>query len=106
MINLATSSGSASVSISDVYHDWRPTQVWLAEVTRTVATRMFAQTNLKDDESGNEATIAVHRGALTGQVRKIFGALFDESAPHLSVTWIVDLLVHLDDLGGISHGYY
>jgi hypothetical protein len=106
MIKLATSSEGSSVSIAEACHDWRPTQGWLAEMTRTVATRMFAQANLEDDESGNEATIAVHRGALTGQVRKIFGALFDESAPHLSVTWIVDLLVHLDDLGDVGYGYY
>lgn len=106
MSKLATSTGGASVLISDAYRDWRPTQSWLAEVTRTAATRMFAQANLEDDESGNKPTIAVHRGALTAQVRKIFGALFDESAPHLSVTWTVDLLVHLDDLGDIGYGYY
>jgi hypothetical protein len=66
---------------------------------------MFAQANLEDGESGDKP-VAVHRGALTAQVYKMFGALFDQDAPHFSVSWVVDLLVHLDDLGDIGYGYY
>ena len=67
---------------------------------------MFAQANLESNEASEKATVAVHKGALVTQVSKLFGALFDESAPQFSVSWIVDLLVHLDDLGDMGHGYY
>jgi hypothetical protein len=61
---------------------------------------MFAQAGLEGDER-----IAVHRGALTAQVYKIFGALFDQNAPEFSVSWAIDLLVYLDDLADIGFGY-
>ena len=106
MTKSATPSGQSGIAISDAFKEWRPTQAWLAEVTRTTATRMFAQASVESDESGNESTVAVHRGALTTQVHKIFGALLDQDAPPFSVSWVVDLLVHLEDLGDIGYGYY
>ena len=106
MSKLTTSADQSGILISDAYHAWLPSQTWLAEMTRTTATRMFAQANLEDGEGSVTMTVAVHKSALTAQVSKIFGALFDEDAPRFSVSWIVDLLVHLGDLGDIGHGYY
>ena len=106
MTKMAISSGGSVITVSDTHKEWRPTQAWLAEVTRTTATRMFAQAGLEGDESGNKSTVAVHRGALTAQVYKIFGALFDQNAPELSVSWAIDLLVYLEDLADIGFGYY
>ena len=101
----ATTEGSG-IAISDVYGNWRPTQAWLAEVTRTTATRMFAQASLWGNESAVEFPVAVHGGALTAQVHRLFGPLFDKDAPHFSVPRLIDLLVRLDDLGHIGNGYY
>lgn len=106
MTKVAVSSGGSGITVMEAYKGWRPTQAWLAEMTRTTATRMFAQAGLEGDESGNKSTVAFHRGALTAQVYKIFGALFDQSAPEFSVSWVIDLLVYLDDLADIGFGYY
>lgn len=106
MSNPARASDRASVYLSTTFQDWQPSQTWLAERTRTVTSRLFAQANLEDTEGGDIGTVAVHKGAITAQVSKIFGALFDENAPRFSVSWIVDVLVHLADLGDIGHGYY
>lgn len=105
MTKLAITSGGTGVAISDAYKGWRPTQAWLVEAARTTATRMFAQ-GLEGDESGNKGTVAVHRGGLTTQVCKVFGALFDKNAAEFSVSWIIDLLVYLEDLADVGSGYY
>src|SRR5438093_1550448 len=47
MSKLATSADRSGIFISDAYENWHPSQTWLAEMTRTVATRMFAQANLE-----------------------------------------------------------
>jgi hypothetical protein len=78
----------------------------MAEMVRAVASRLFAQANIEGGEAQEKANAAVHRGALAAQVLKIFGALFDVNAPEFSVSWIVDLLVQLDDLADIGFGYY
>jgi hypothetical protein len=67
---------------------------------------MYAQASLEESQSGDNTPIAVHKGAITAQVSRLFGALFDQNAPRFSVSWIVDLLVYLDDLGDIGHGYH
>lgn len=106
MSKLATSPDRAGLFISDAYRDWRPSQAWLAEMTRMVATQLFAQASAEDGENNNSATVAVHKGAITSQVSRIFGALFDESVPHFSASWVVELLLQLQDLAHLGDGYY
>lgn len=71
-----------------------------------VAARLFAQAKMEGEERNATLPFAVHKAAITGQVSKSYGALFDENAPHFSGSWLVDLLVLLGDLGNIGHGYY
>jgi hypothetical protein len=106
MSKLVTTPKCAGIFISDVDPKWRPTQVWLAEITRMVIARMFAQTMTQNFEKKDEETNAIHKSAITNQVSKVFGALFDEYAPPFSISWIVDLLVQLQDLADIGYGYH
>jgi hypothetical protein len=106
MSKLVTTPKCAGIFISNADPDWRPTQVWLAEATRMVTTRMFAQTLTQNFEKKDAETNAVHKAAITSQVSKVFGALFDESAPPFSISWVVDLLVQLQDLADIGFGYH
>jgi hypothetical protein len=71
-----------------------------------VASRLFAQVEAEGGEKSDALPVAVHKAAITAQISKVFGALFDETAPHFSGSWLVDLLVQLGDLGDIGHGYY
>src|SRR5207253_7257491 len=98
-------SACTDLCMTDDYRDWRPTQAWLAEMTRMVAARLYAQVQAKGVKNGDGSPVAVHKAAITAQVSKAFGALYEEGAPHFSVSWIVDLLVRLGDLGDIGHGY-
>jgi hypothetical protein len=86
--------------------NWTPTQCWFLERTRTVATRLYAQALAKDREGDDTSPSAVHKTAITSQVSKAFGALADESSPQFSFSWLVDLLVLLQDLGDIGFGYH
>jgi hypothetical protein len=106
MSKFVTTPKCAGIFISDADPNWRPTQVWLAEATRMVTARMFAQTLTQNFEKKDAETNAVHKAAITSQVSKVFGALFDESAPSFSISWIVDLLVQLQDLADIGFGYH
>ena len=106
MTKLAITSGGTGVAISNGYNGWGPTQAWLAEAVRTTATRLFAQAGLEGDETAKKGTVAVHRGGLTTQVHKVFGALIDQNAAEFSVSWIIDLLVYLEDLADVGSGYY
>ncbi|HEU5070873.1 MAG TPA: hypothetical protein VFV96_10750 [Verrucomicrobiae bacterium] len=105
MSKLAPTPKSGSVQITNTYETWRASQTWLAEMVRAVASRLFAQANGEFIETGDKSSFAVHWSALTAQVAKLFGALFDESDPELSISWVIDLLVHLEDLGDIGRGY-
>ena len=102
----AAHSVYAGLCITDDYKSWRPTQRWALERARMVATRLYAQVKEKAQNKDEGQPVAVHKAAITAQVSKIFGALYDETVPQFSESWIVDLLVQLGDLGHISHGYY
>jgi hypothetical protein len=71
-----------------------------------VATRLYAQVKEEAENKDEGQPVAVHKAAITAQVAKIFGALYDKTVPQFSESWIVDLLVQLGDLGHTSHGYY
>jgi hypothetical protein len=71
-----------------------------------VATRLFAHVASECGEKSVASPVAVHKTAITAQVAKAFGALFDQTVPHFSGSWLVDLLVQLRDLGDIGRGYY
>jgi hypothetical protein len=101
-----TTPKCAGIFIFDADANWRPTQVWLAEATRMVTARMFAQTLTQNFGKKDAETNAVNKAAITSQVSKVFGALFDENAPLFSIAWIVDLLVQLQDLADIGFGYH
>lgn len=102
----ATIPPSAVLSITDTYRSWRATQAWLAEKVRMVVTRLYAQAEAQGGKNGDGSPIAVHIAAITAQVSKVFGALYDKTAPQFSEPLIVELLVLLGDLGDIGHGYY
>src|ERR1035437_1825030 len=106
MNKLVTTPKCASIFISDTDPNWRPTQVWLAEATRMVTSRMFAQTMTQNFEKKEAETNAVHKSAITSQVAKVLGALFNGNAPQFSISWIVDLLVQIQDLADIGYGYH
>lgn len=106
MSKFVTTPKCGGIFISDADPDWRPTQVWLAEATRMVTARIYAQTRTQNFEMKESETNAVHKSAIISQVSKVFGALFDENAPPFSVSWIVDLLVQLQDLADIGYGYH
>lgn len=92
--------------ITDDYKGWRATQRWALERARMVATRLYSQAKEGAKNIDEGQPVAVHRAAITAQVSKIFGALYDETVPQFTESWIVDLLVQLGDLGHIGHGYY
>jgi hypothetical protein len=94
------------ISTAGVYQEPFPTQAWLAEAVRTVASRLYGQVGMEASEENSSAPFAVHRTAITGQVSKTFGALLDEGAPHLSVSWVLELLLQIEDLAHIGQGYY
>jgi hypothetical protein len=96
----------AGLCITDDYRAWRATQGWAAERTRMVATRLYAQVKAEGGKKDDGPPVAVHKAAITAQVSKIFGALYDEMAPQFFGSWIVDLLIQLGDLGDIGYGYY
>lgn len=102
----AVLSVCAGLCITDDYNGWRPTQRWLLEMARVVATRLYAQVKEEAENKDVSQPVAVHKAAITAQVAKIFGSLYEETAPQFSESWIVDLLVQLGDLGHIGHGYY
>jgi hypothetical protein len=106
MVKGSTVPVCAGLCITNGYRAWRPTQTWLAERIRMVASRLFAQLEAEGGGESGTLPVAVHKAAITAQISKIFGALFDETAPHLSGSWLVDLLAQLGDLGDIGHGYY
>lgn len=106
MGKVATVPACAGLSITDCYKDWRPSQAWLAERVRMVATRLYAQAEARGGKKGDGSPIAVHVAAITAQVSKVFGAIYDEAAPQFSESSIVELLVRLGDLGDIGYGYY
>ena len=97
---------SAGLCITEDYRDWQPTQSWAVERARMVTTRLYAQAKTEQGKGSDGAPVAVHKAAITAQLSKGFGALYDESAQQFSGSWIVDLLVHLGDLGDVGHGYY
>jgi hypothetical protein len=90
------------VTISEDYREWSATQSWLAEVIRTVATTLYAKVT---DEGGENSPIAIHRNAISGQVARTFGLILDETAPQLSVSAGIDILIRLGDLATIGQGY-
>ena len=96
----------AGLCITDDYKGWRPTQRWAVERARMVATRLYAQVKEKAENKDEGYPVAVHKAAITAQVSKIYGVLYDETVPQFSESWIVDLLVQLGDLGHIGYGYY
>ena len=106
MSKLVTRPKCAGIFISDADPNWRPTQAWLAESTRMVTARMFAQALTQNFGKNDAETDAVHKAAITNQVSKVFGALIDENIPAFSISWIVDLLVQLQDLADIGFGYH
>jgi hypothetical protein len=101
----AVHSACAGLCITGDYKGWRPTQSWALEKTRMVATRLYSQAKEADNRDEGQP-VAAHKAAITAQVSKIFGALYDGTTPQFSESWIVDLLVQLGDLGHIGHGYY
>src|SRR5262249_29921266 len=106
MAKVATVPRYAGLSITDCYQDWRPTQAWLAEKVRMVATRLYAQAEVVSDNKPDQSPIAVHIAAITTQVSKLFGALYDETTPQFSESLLVQLLVLFGDFGDVGHGYY
>ena len=96
----------AGLRITDDYRTWSPSQAWLAEVARTVTSRIYGQMEDGINEKADRTPVAVHKAAITAQLSKIFGALYDESTPQFSGSWIVDMLVQLGDLGDIGNGYH
>jgi hypothetical protein len=96
----------AGLRITDTYKAWESSPAWLAEMVRTVTSRLYAQERAKVHENEDSMPVAVHKAAITAQLSKIFGALYDESVPQFSGSWMVDLLVRLGDLGDIGNGYH
>lgn len=94
------------LGVTKEFAAWRANQCWLAERVRTVTTLCYAQVQTEPGRNSTGAPAAVHKAAITAQVSRAFGALYDETAPQLLVSWIVDLLVQIADFGDVGFGYY
>jgi hypothetical protein len=92
----------SSLAISKSLQEWSATQSWLAEVIRAVATILYAKAT---EEARESSPFAIHRNAISGQVVRTFGLILDETAPELSVSGGIDILVRLGDLATIGEGY-
>ena len=91
-----------SMFFSDAYRDWCPTQSWLVEAIRAVATTLYAKATY---ECSDTKSFAVHRAAISGQLSRTFAAILDDALPELSIPVGIDLLVLLEDLAQIGKGY-
>jgi hypothetical protein len=103
MSNLGSTECHDSVIISTDYQNSSPTQTWLTEVVRTVATTLYAKAA---DENTENRPSAVHRKVIAAQVARAFGAILDHDASNLSISGAIDILIPLGDLASVGQGYY
>ena len=103
---LSSVTDAVGVYVSEEYKDWRPSQAWLAEMTRSVTTCLYAQAKALSGKNEKKVNAAVHHAAIISQTLKAYGALYVDTLPQAVITCIIDLLVQLEDIGHIGNGYY
>jgi hypothetical protein len=97
-----TSPVRASVSLASSVQNW--SQPWLTEVVRMASCRLFAQSATQGTDDNPEQGMGVHRTAINAQVLKTVGALLDPQNKDFSPSFVIELLLRMEDLAATGDG--
>jgi hypothetical protein len=94
----------ASVSISSFPQGWQASQPWVTEGVRMACCRLFAQSAMQETDGNAQVRLGAHRTAINTQVLKTVGALLEPQQAEISPSFVIDLLLQIEDLAHIGDG--